>query len=77
MLLVFKFRGIQCLPELSVARLIYAIFIVNETSSSVSVPPCSGSARPEAPPEATPKPPDFDRRVRPNSSQKPTVPTRR
>ena len=45
-----KSRGVQCLSESSVARLIYAVFIVNETSSSVTVPLtkqrlCSDSAR--------------------------------
>ena len=49
MLPVPKPRGVQCLSESSIARLIYAIFIVNETSFSVTVPPtkqgpCSDSA---------------------------------
>ena len=39
MLPVPKSRGVQCLSESSVARLMYAIFIMNETSSSVTVPP--------------------------------------
>ena len=34
-----KSRGVQCLSESSAARLIYPIFIVNEQSSSVTVPP--------------------------------------
>ena len=60
-LLVPKSRGAQRLSESSVARLIYAIFIVNETSSSVTVPstkqgPCSDSARSGPTPEAIPKP---------------------
>ena len=38
MLPVPKSRGVQCLSESGVARLIYAFFIVNETSSSVAVP---------------------------------------
>ena len=38
MLPVPKSRGVQCLSESSVARLMYAIFIMNETSSSVTVP---------------------------------------
>ena len=55
---------VQCLSESSVARLIYAIFIVNETSSSVTVPstkqvPCSDSARSEPTPEAISKTPRF------------------
>ena len=37
MLPVPKSREVQCLSESSVARLIYAIFIVNKTSSSVTV----------------------------------------
>ena len=36
---VNKFREVQCLSEASVVRLMYASFIVNETSSSVTVPP--------------------------------------
>ena len=39
MLPVPKSRGVQCVSESSVSRLMYAIFIVNETSSSVTVPP--------------------------------------
>ena len=38
MLPVPKSKIIQCLSETSVARLIYAIFIVNKMSSSVPVP---------------------------------------
>ena len=49
MLPVSKSRGGQCLSESSVARLIHAILMVNETSSSITVPPtkqgpCSDSA---------------------------------
>ena len=55
-----KSRGVQCLSESSVARLIYAIFIIKETSSSVTVPPtkqgpCSDSARSGPTPEAKAK----------------------
>ena len=39
MLPVPKSRGVQFLSESSVARLIYAVFIVIETRSSVAVPP--------------------------------------
>ena len=39
MLPVPKSRGFQCLSELRVARLIYVIFTVNETSSGVTVSP--------------------------------------
>ena len=57
MLPVPKSRGVQCLSESSVARLVYAIFIVNETSFSATVPPtkqgpCSDSARSGPTPEA-------------------------
>ena len=57
MLPVPKFRGVQCLSESSVARLINAIFIVSETPFSVTVPltkqgPCSDSARSGPTPEA-------------------------
>ena len=50
MLPVSKFGGVQCLSELSAARLMYAISMVNKTSSSATVPPtgqwpCSDSAR--------------------------------
>ena len=50
MLPVSESREVQCLSESSVARLIYAIFIVNEALSSVTVPPtkkgsCFDSAR--------------------------------
>ena len=50
MLPVPKSREVQFLSESSVARPIYAIFRVNETSSSVTVSPtnqgpCSDSAR--------------------------------
>ena len=51
MLPVPKSRGVQCLSESSVARLIYAIFIVSKTSSSVTAVPstkqgqCSDIAR--------------------------------
>ena len=56
-----KSRGSQCLSESSVARLMYAIFIVNKTSSSVTVPPtkqgpCSNNARSGPTPEAISKP---------------------
>ena len=71
MLSVPKSRGVQFLSESSVARLIYAIFIVNETSSSVTVPstkqgPCSDSAKSGATPEAISKPPRrlIDQRAR-------------
>ena len=61
MLPVSKFKGVQCLSESSVARLIYAIFIENETLFSVTEPPtkqgpCSDSARPGPTPEAISKP---------------------
>ena len=60
MLPVPKSRGIQCPSESSVAPLIYAIFIVNETSASVTVStthhrPCSDSARSGSTPEAISK----------------------
>ena len=60
MLPVPKSRRVKCLSESSVARLIYAIFIVNETSFSVTVPPlnqgaCSDSARSGPTPEAISK----------------------
>ena len=59
---VLKSRGVQCLSKSSVARLIYAIFIVNETSFSVTVPstkqgPCSDSERSGPTPQAISKPP--------------------
>ena len=62
MLPVPKSRGVQCLSESSVARLMYAIFIVNETSSSVTVfptkqGPCSDRAGSEPTPEAISKTP--------------------
>ena len=63
MLPVPKSREVQCLSKSSVAQLMsYAIFIVNETSSSVTVPstkqgPCSDSARSGVTPEAISKPP--------------------
>ena len=52
----------SCLSESSVARLIYAIFIVNKTSSSITVPltkqgPCSDSKRSGPTPKAVPKTP--------------------
>ena len=58
---VHKSRGVQCLSESSVARLMYAIFIVNETSPSVTVPPtkqgpCFDSARSGPTPESISKP---------------------
>ena len=61
MLPVPKGRGVQCLSESSVARLIYATFIVYETSFSVTVSPtnqgpCSDSARSGPTPEAIFKP---------------------
>ena len=61
MLPVPKSRGVQCLSESSVARLLCAIFIVNETSSSVTVPPTkqgpwSDNARSKPTPEAISKP---------------------
>ena len=62
MLPVLKSRGVQCLSESTVARLIYAILIVNETSSSVTVPstkqgPCADSAKSGATPEDISKTP--------------------
>ena len=61
MLPVPKPRGVQCLSESSVAQLIYAIFIVNKTSSSITVPstkqgPCSDRARSGLTPQAISKP---------------------
>ena len=61
MLPVPKSRGVQCLSEPSVAQLMFAIFIVNKTSSSVTVPstkqgPCSDSARSGPTPGAISKP---------------------
>ena len=61
MLPVPKSQGVQCLSESSVTRLIYAMFIVNETSSSVKVPPtkqgpCSDIARSGPKPEAISEP---------------------
>ena len=57
MLPVPKSRGVQCLSESSVVRLIYAIFTVNDTLSSVRVPStkqgrCSDRARSGPTPEA-------------------------
>ena len=54
---VSKSKGVQCLSESKVARLIHAISIVNETSSSVTVPPtkqepCSDSPWSGPKPEA-------------------------
>ena len=62
MLPVLKSGGVQRLSESSVVRLMYAIFIVNETPFSVTVPstkqgPCSDSARSGPTPEAISKPP--------------------
>ena len=61
MLPVPKSRRVQCLSESNVARLTYAIFIVNKTLSSVTVPPtnhepCSDSERSGLTPEAIFKP---------------------
>ena len=39
MLPVPKSRGVQCLSESNAARSTYAIFMLNKTSSSVTVPP--------------------------------------
>ena len=60
MLPVPKSRRVQRHSEPSVAQLMYAIFIVNETSSSVTVPPtkqgmCSDSASSGPTPEAISK----------------------
>ena len=60
MLLDSKSRRVQCLSESNVAQLAYVILIVNETSSSVTVPPtkqgpCSDSARLELTPETISK----------------------
>ena len=57
MLLVSKSRRVQRLSESSVARLMYAILIVNGTSFSAAVPPtrqgpCSDGARAGPTPEA-------------------------
>ena len=57
MLLVPKPRGVQYVSDPSVARLMHAIFIVNKTSSSVTVSPtkqgpCSDNARSGPTPEA-------------------------
>ena len=48
MLPVSKSRGSQCFSESSVVRLIYAIFILNETSSSVTVAPKKQGPRPDS-----------------------------
>ena len=61
MLPVPKSRGVQCLSRSSVARLIYAVFIVNETSSIVTVPstkqgPYSNIAKSGLTPEDISKP---------------------
>ena len=61
MLPVPRSGGVQCFSESSVARLMYAIFVVNDTSSSVTVPPtnqgvCSHVTRSGATPEAISKP---------------------
>ena len=57
MLPVPKSRGVQCISVSSVTRQIFAIFVVNKTPSSVTVPstkqgPCSDSAKSGATPEA-------------------------
>ena len=61
MLLVPKSTGVRGLSESSVARLMHAIFIVNETLSSVTLPPtkqglCSDNAKSRPTPEAISKP---------------------
>ena len=60
MLPVPKSGGVQCLSESSVARQLYAIFIVNKTSSSLAAPStkqeaCCDSARSGPTPEAISK----------------------
>ena len=60
MLPVPKSMGVQCLSESSVARLMYAIFIVTEMSSRATIPPtkqgpCSDSSRSGPTPEAISK----------------------
>ena len=77
MLPVPKSRGVQCLSDSSVARRIYAISIVNDTSSSVTVPPTkqgpySDSARSRPTSEAISKPSRIlvGQRVRENGRQR-------